>query len=440
MFIDPSADARVIERCCAMQPPAAFFGSAPAQLLRVRFPALRVISRRFSGGAPLFGSVSLRSAERLAPYRNTAAVQPDAPALLTFTSGSTGMPKAAVRSHALLRSQLQRLRETLSFTPGDVDLTTLPIVLLANLACGVTSVISSVDLRRPGDVNGARVFADAQHRRVTSATASPAFFERLADFCEQSNARLPLVQKVFCGGAPVFPRTMERIARVFPNARVSAVYGSTEAEPIADFALDELSAADREQMASGAGLIGGRPVYGIRVAVIREQWGTPLGPLTTPEFARLAQPRGKQGEILVAGDHVIRGYLHGRGDEETKVNVDGTVWHRTGDSGYLDELGRIWLLGRCDAKIDDAKGTLYPFAVECAASECAAVHRSALIRGAARRVLVVEPPLNSDQLAELQATIGWAGLDEVRFVKHIPVDRKHNAKVDYPALRRRLKT
>lgn len=444
MFIDPSADAHVIAACCALQPPAAFFGSGGAQLLRWRFPALRSIKRRYSTGA-LWGATRWRRAsdEHALPvteeFGSISAVQPDAPALMTFTSGSTGQPKAAVRSHFLLRAQLQRLQENLSLTAGAIDLTTLPIVLLANLACGVTSVISAADLRRPGAVDGSRVFADAQQHAVTTACASPALFERLADYCERENVQLPLLRKVACGGAPVFPRTLDCIARFAPHARVTAIYGSTEAEPIADIARDDISAADRQAMREGAGLIAGVPVNGIRAAIIADKWGQPLGPLSQTDFEQLKRVQGEAGEIVVSGDHVLPGYLHGRGDEETKFKVDGVIWHRTGDMGYFDPRGRLWLLGRCNAKVADPKGTLYPFAVECAASHYATVRRSALVSDATRRILVIEPAQAAPNLDELNDIVSWANIDSVRLVPRIPVDRRHNAKVDYPALRRMLK-
>jgi acyl-CoA synthetase (AMP-forming)/AMP-acid ligase II len=122
--------------------------------------------------------------------------------------------------------------------------------------------------------------------------------------------------------------------------------------------------------------------------------------------------------------------------------VDDTVWHRTGDAGYVDAAGRLWLLGRCAAKVHDTRGTLYPFAVECAASAHPAVHRSALVVRGGRRALAVELESGADPaaLCVLQSDLAWADLDAVLPLRQIPVDRRHNAKVDYPALYRLLGT
>ena len=64
----------------------------------------------------------------------------------------------------------------------------------------------------------------------------------------------------------------------------------------------------------------------------------------TQRAARLMAAGGEPGEIVVAGGHVLPGYLNGEGDVETKFEVDGARWHRTGDLGYLDGAGRLWLL------------------------------------------------------------------------------------------------
>ena len=130
----------------------------------------------------------------------------------------------------------------------------------------------------------------------------------------------------------------------------------------------------------------------------------------------------------------------GRGDEQTKFRVDDAVWHRTGDAGYLDARGRLWLLGRAEAKIEDDRGTVYPFAVECAASRIGGVSRSALIRHDSKRVLVVqaEESVAATLEAIVRDRLAWAKIDEVKLLTRIPLDARHNAKIDYPALRQLL--
>jgi olefin beta-lactone synthetase len=160
------------------------------------------------------------------------------------------------------------------------------------------------------------------------------------------------------------------------------------------------------------------------------------------DLARATLPPDSPGEIIVCGDHVLTGYLDGRGDSGTKIQVDGRVWHRTGDAGRRDAAGRLWLLGRCAAKVDDAEGRVYPFAVECAASGVEGLRRCAFVRHHGARVLVVELEPGAGRaaiVAGVRECVGWARLADVLVVPRIPVDGRHNAKVDYPALARLLR-
>jgi acyl-CoA synthetase (AMP-forming)/AMP-acid ligase II len=193
-------------------------------------------------------------------------------------------------------------------------------------------------------------------------------------------------------------------------------------------------------MLGGSGLLAGPPVEAIRLRILRDQWGRPIGPYTEAEFATHCLPPEQPGEIVVSGPHVLSGYLHGHGNDETKFQVNSVTWHRTGDAGYLDAQGRLWLLGRCVARVDDTHGTLYPFAAECAVYQDQRVRRAAVVAHQGRRLLAVEffdREAHLD-LAAIRKTLAWACLDEVRVCRQIPVDGRHNAKIDYPGLRRLL--
>jgi olefin beta-lactone synthetase len=439
MFIDPSAGLAHIARCCELRAPAAMIGSFKALWLRLVSPSLRQIPR----------AIDVRTLYKhyskplvAATMRPVASATLDAPALLTFTSGSTGEPKAALRTHGFLEAQLDALRESLELSAGSVDVATMPIVLLADLACGVTSIIPGVDLRRPSNADPAELAREIASYGATSIVASPALLENLAAYCLERGVKLSGLKKIFGGGAPVFPRLLDSLTRAAPNAEVTAIYGSTEAEPIAHLAARAIDDADRAAMQGGEGLLAGVQVTSIDLKIVRASWGTPISTLSASEFAQRACRVGEVGEITVTGTHVLTGYLDGRGDEETKFRVDGHVWHRTGDLGKLDPRGRLWLLGRAAAAISDARGALYPFAVECATSFISTVRRSAVLGVSGKRVLVVEldAHVNSgDTLAQLRESLAWASLDDIIVMPRIPVDKRHNAKIDYPALRRALK-
>jgi len=439
VFVDPSAGRDRLDACISRVRPDAFLAIPRAHLLRFSSPVVRALSLKVIVGArvPFLPAVGVRLAREAAPV---VPCDSGTPAIVTFTSGSTGEPRAAVRTHGFLVAQHQALVESLGLSAGDIDLTTLPIFLLANLASGVTSVIPDADLRAPGSISPAPVLAQVLATGATRTVASPALLLRLAGHPAGSR-NLGTLRRIFTGGAPVFPAALDTITRSAPAATVVAVYGSTEAEPIAQIAHHAISNEDRLLMRGGAGLLAGVPARSLSLRILPDRWSIPLGPWTHADLEREALPAGSIGEIVVSGEHVLPGYLDGRGDEETKIRVGGSVWHRTGDAGYLDVDGRLWLLGRCSARVQDGHGTLYPFAVECAASDSEAVHRTAFVQHDDKRVLVVELSAGADAeraMTDLRQRLGWARLDRVLVVPRIPVDLRHNAKIDYPALRQML--
>ena len=437
MLADPSAGKRFLSLCCERLRPDAFFGSWKAQCLRLAVGDLRKIPLAIRSGGWFPGTVKWNTGGSGAAL---AELPDDEPALITFTSGSTGVPKAAVRTHGFLLAQHRTLSRALDFEDGEVDLITLPVFVLANLASGLTSVLAATDLSKPGSPDMDAVKAQCVRHAVTRCAASPAFFDAI----QRSGKGLPPFQKIFTGGAPVFPDLLRRLRCELPIAMIDSVYGSTEAEPIAHFSADEADTETYSLTRAGAGLCSGHPVADISLRVIVDSWGQSLGPFDEQAFEAFEVKQRQAGEIVVAGDHVLQGYLGGIGDTETKIRVSDRIWHRMGDAGWMDEKGRIWLLGRCSEKLPAfpaeeglPEGALrYPFAVECALRERFPGIRMAALNWKERRMLAIEG-VEITGLAEVAAALG---MTDLRYVSRIPLDRRHNAKIDYPALRVLLET
>jgi acyl-CoA synthetase (AMP-forming)/AMP-acid ligase II len=395
-FVDPTAGRDRIEAGCAARPPRGLIASPWAHALRLRSAALRHIPLKFSVGRRVPGATPLAIAATTAPRDAIEALPAEAPALVSFTTGTTGEPKTVVRTHGFLAAQHRALERALELEPGDLYLTALPLFVLANLASGAASLLPDADLRRIGLIDPEPVEAQIRRHAPTGAIAPPAFYERLV-----GRGGAPSLRRVYTGGAPVYPELLDRLQAWAPHAAIRAVYGSTEAEPMARLGREEISEDDRRAIRAGRGLLVGPPVEGLEVRV-------------RPD------PGSAVGEIVVRGPHVV-----------------SPGWHPTGDAGWLDARGRLWLMGRCAARIADARGVVYPLSVEARAQGHASVRRAALARHRDRRVLAVElyPDARAGEVREQLRTLE---VDDVRVLDRIPVDLRHQSKIDYAALGRVL--
>jgi olefin beta-lactone synthetase len=234
----------------------------------------------------------------------------------------------------------------------------------------------------------------------------------------------------------VFLRVLEKSARTCPRARVAALYGSTEAEPIALQPYDEITPADRAAIAEGAGLPAGSPVPELRLRIIEDHWGKPLTNGSDERIDSLSLPAGTLGEIVVSGPHVSPAYVRSEDEAETKFRAGDAVWHRTGDSGWLDNRNRLWLTGRCAARVGEPPAAIYPVMVEAALAGDPRLARAAFVSHRGKRLLVLELKRKAAavDMEGLIEALPWAGIDRVISLPHIPLDRRHNAKIDYPAL------
>ena len=392
MLVDPSAP---LEKILPRFQPHAFIGSAKAHLLRLKYASLRKCKLYLSTSFTILWHQNMHKCHDSIP----PIAIPEHPALLTFTTGTTGTPKAMARSHQFLLCQHQALAHHMHYEPQDVDLPTLPVFLLHSLAAGATCILADADLKAVGSVNGSKIISQIQQHRVTSLSASPAFFQRLIEDCEKSAITLDGITQIFTGGARVNAKTVQGLQQYFPYAKIHIVYGSTEAEPIAVCPIHDMMDDFIDGEASGKGALVGYPVPEIQVLI-------------------------QEHEIWVTGAHVNQQYYQDpQSDAQNKVCIDGVIWHRTGDAGYFDSQGRLWLLGRIG---DDINGD-WPLPIEGQAEFLQFVKKAALIQWKNQGILVVEAMQNLD---DSQIAILKNLYPRLIFMKKIPVDPRHNAKIN----------
>lgn len=391
MLVDPSAP---LDQIFNRFKPQGFIGSPKAHLLRLKHAGLRGLPVYVSTG---FIPLIHKRLEKIVA-EPVPVTEPKHPALLTFTTGTTGTPKAMARSHAFLLAQHNALSGHMDFKPGDVDLPTLPVFLLHSLAAGATCVIPDADLRNPGAVDPKPVVDQIESNLVTSMSGAPAFFNAICKHVLENGGHFQGVKKIFTGGGRVLAADVERIQTCFPNATITIVYGSTEAEPIATLNASKNLDRLRDGEKNGRGALVGRPVDEIEVKVVND-------------------------EVWVSGQHVNRSYFQSpERDNENKVSDGERVWHKTGDAGYLQD-SEIWLLGR----IGDAVDGHWPMPVEGAVRQLPFVLQAALVGHEDQAVLVLVLDSQPENWRQQVATITAR---PVIITERIPLDPRHNTKID----------
>jgi acyl-CoA synthetase (AMP-forming)/AMP-acid ligase II len=321
-------------------------------------------------------------------------------ALISFTSGTTGAPKAIPRSHAFLTAQHHAVAPLLHSPDTERDLVAFPVFVLINIASGQTSVLPNWKMSAISSLAPKKLSAWITEQGVTRALIPPAICEKITQEVQPDS-----LHTVFTGGGPVFPDLVDRLCDA--GLTVTCVYGSTEAEPIAHLHADQTSVEDRLDMLAGKGLLVGYPVPGLKLRIV-------------------------DSEIQVAGAHVNAGYLDPCDDAENKVHEDGTIWHRTGDAGLFDDTGRLWLLGRAGSQVHMPQRAYFPFSVEVAVNGWEGVRHCAFINGPQGATLVIDG--DAQHLGKWTVKAKELGIERVDHIEKMPMDKRHGSKIDRVAL------
>jgi malonyl-CoA/methylmalonyl-CoA synthetase len=309
------------------EPVAAFVGSGARERLE----------RAEADAAPVGTVVAIDEVDALDGDR--VAPEPDpGPAMLAYTSGTTGAPKGVPLTHANVLASTRGVVKAWRWRPDDVLVHALPLshqhglsgVHLSLLTGSRAVIFSRFD---PAMVCG----AIAEHR-ATVLFAVPAMYERLDAWEGIGAADLSSLRVAICGSAPLSPALAERVRRWLAQVPLER-YGSTEA------GLDVSNAYDGPRRPGRVG------------------WALPGIELRLD---------GADGEILVRGPQVFDGYWRRPDATEEALTPDG--WFRTGDLGRIDpEDGSLEISGRSKELIISGGLNVYPREVEAVLEEHPAV-------------------------------------------------------------------
>jgi len=280
------------------------------------------------------------------------SVQPGDVALLQYTGGTTGQPRAAMLTHANLTAAVASYRlsvEPFERQPGNRIIGVLPLfhiyaltrILLVSLHLG-----NEVLLHARFDV--AAVLRDFAEHRASVMAGVPTMWIALADHPQAAGCDFSSLQSALSGGAPMPADVAARVGRIV-GRRLLGGWGMTETSPAGTRIPSEAPPAP--------GLIG-VPLPGVELRVV------------SLDDASVALPPGGRGELAIRGRNVFAGYWN-RPEETAAAFRDG--WFLTGDIGTMAQDGLFHLLDRKKSMIISGGFNVYPAMVENAIYEHPAV-------------------------------------------------------------------
>lgn len=269
-------------------------------------------------------------------------------AVLLFTSGTTGAPKAALLRHKHLVSYILGSVEFGSADESDATLVSVPPYHVAGIASILSSVYAARRLVQLPAFSAEAWIELARSERITNAMVVPTMLVRIIDALErEGSADLPYLRALSYGGARMPLAVIERAMELLPDTGFTNAYGLTETSSTITVLTpeDHRAAAGSDDRAVRRRLSSvGRALPSVTVE-IRDEAGNVLGP-------------GERGEIFVHGEQISGEYL---GDGAT-LDVDG--WFRTRDGGWLDADSYLFVEGRNDDVIVRGGENISPGEIE----------------------------------------------------------------------------
>jgi len=415
IFIDPGMGLKSVLRAVSEVAPDALVAIPQVSILS------RIFRSAFTGVKIKLSSTKIRKASmsESTTYEMYNATE-DEMAAIIFTSGGTGKPKGVVYTHKIFIEQTRLLQEMYSLTSDDVDCPCFSLFSFFTLAMGLTSYIPEMNHSYPEKTDPAAIVSNLADNKTTFAAGSPALWYKVADYCIEQNIQLPHLKSLVMFGAPVELEMHEKWGKILPNGSTYTPYGASESLPITNISGNYIMENTADLTLKGAGVCVGMAVSSAEVRIYNED------------------------EIIVSGITTTREYYNEvEATRESKLQIDGRLWHKVGDVGYIDEENRIWFWGRKVHVVDLGGVKMYSTPCETVFNRIKDVKRTALIgpkiEGKVVPSLVVElkdgsTKMTSELLAELEKTRDeyehTKPIEKFFMHKSFPVDARHNIKID----------
>jgi len=322
----------------------------------------------------------------------------DDTAIIIYTSGTTGKPKGAMLSNKNVISNVFSGQKTVNVKARDRAIVFLPMFHSFTFSIGVMlplSVGASLVIIK-SITPFSNIFKQVLKKRVTLFFGIPDVFNALA------KAKLPWyflwfnrIRAFISGAAALQPKTLDAMAKKFKRATLLEGYGLSEASPAV--CMNTL----RKQKVGSVGTA----LYGYKMKIVDEEMNE--------------LPHGGIGDIIVTGDNVMQGYL-GRPEATSETIVNG--WLLTGDMGYMDDEGFLFIVDRKKDLIISKGINIYPREIEEIIDAYEGVGSSAVIG-------IVDEKSGEAPVAYIELADGVETFDESGLKKYM---REHLANYKIP--------
>ncbi|KAI3950826.1 hypothetical protein MKW92_044310 [Papaver armeniacum] len=320
---------------------------------------------------------------------------PDGIALICFTSGTTGKPKGVAISHTSLIVQSLAKIAIVGYAEDDVYLHTAPLCHIGGISSGLTMLmVGACHVIIPKFETVTALKAIEQHHVSTFIAVPTMMVDLISTIRKRSEEdgvrwRGGSMKKILNGGGGLSTELVRDITtNIFPTAKLLSAYGMTETCSSLTFMTlyDPANGGPRNQLrrvesTPPEGFLVGKPAPHVELRIIREGSSSPVG------------------RILTRGPHVMVKYW---GHQTVKQDQG---WIDTGDIGWMDFYGDLWLVGRLKDRIKSGGENVFPEEVETVLSKHPGVS-SILVVG------IPEPRLSEMVIACVQVSENWQWADQ----------------------------